>query len=48
MLKLFGVHVGELADLTVSGKADKNNFNFAEFWVTVSGLKPLTLLYQVN
>ena len=43
-LKLFGVHVGELADLTVGGKADKNNFNFVESQVTVSGLKPLTLL----
>lgn len=39
-LKLFGVHVGELADLTVDGKAGK--IQIVESWVTVSGLKPLT------
>lgn len=43
-LKLFGVHVRELADLTTGGKADKNKFNFAESCVTASALKPLTLL----
>lgn len=42
-LHLFGVRVGKLADPTAGGKAYKNNFNFVESWVTVSGLKPLPL-----
>lgn len=42
-LKLFKVHVGGLADLTVGGKADENNFKFVESCVTVSDLKPLIL-----
>lgn len=39
-VKFFGVHVGELADLTVGGKADK--IQIVASWVALSGLKPLT------